>query len=144
MKQYLVREMEIKYKASEWVKKTMNTPEAVYEFMKDKIGDATQENFAVLCVNTKNVITGWQIISRGSATEAVVHPREVFKLAILSNANAIIVCHNHPSGEPAPSREDIVTTMRLKNAGELLGLPILDHIIIGDGKFYSMREHGHL
>jgi len=82
-------------------------------------------------------------VSIGSLDASIVHPREVYKVAILANSSSIIVCHNHPSGDPTPSREDINVTKMLKEAGELLGIPVLDHIIVGsEGAYYSLKERG--
>lgn len=97
-----------------------------------------REVFAVLFLNTKNKVIGIHDVSVGSLTASVVHPREVFKAACLANAASIILTHNHPSGDPAPSKEDINITARLVQAGRLMDIPVLDHIIIGDGTGRSM------
>lgn len=97
-----------------------------------------REVFAVLLLNTKNKVIGIHDVSVGSLTASVVHPREVFKAACLANAASIILTHNHPSGDPAPSKEDISITSRLVQAGRLMDIPVLDHIIIGDGTGRSM------
>lgn len=99
-----------------------------------------EEHFCIFCLNTKNRIVGVHTISIGSLNASIVHPREVFKAAMLNNASAIICLHNHPSGDPEPSREDIETTKRLVKAGDILGIDVLDHIIIGDGRYTSLRE----
>ena len=99
-----------------------------------------QEVLVALLLNTKNDIVGIQEISRGSLSASIVHPREVFKAAILHNAAAIILSHNHPSGNPSPSREDLAVTERIANAGKILDIPLLDHVVIGDPNFISMRE----
>jgi DNA repair protein RadC len=92
----------------------------------------TKEYFISLHLDGKNRLSCIDVISVGSLNQSIVHPREVFKTALLSSAAAIIVLHNHPTGDPSPSREDIEITRRLREAGELLGIKILDHIIIGD------------
>lgn len=102
------------------------------------------EVFAILCLNTKNKIAGAHIISRGSLNSSIVHPREVFKAAILNNSSGIILFHNHPSGDSQPSREDIETTERLVKSGDLLGIKVLDHLIVGDGNHHSMKEYGEM
>lgn len=84
------------------------------------------------------------MVSTGSLTASVVHPREVYKIAIQKSAYSIIVLHNHPSGDPSPSKEDIQITERLKKVGELIGIPLLDHIIIGDGIYRSLKEESYL
>ena len=104
--------------------------------------EMAEENFIVLCLNTKNKIAGVHTVSIGSLNASIVHPREVFKAAMLNNANGIICLHNHPSGDPEPSREDIEITHRLANAGNILGINVLDHIIIGDGRYISLKEQG--
>ncbi len=104
--------------------------------------EMAEENFIILCLNTKNKIAGIHTVSIGSLNASIVHPREVFKAAMLNNASSIICLHNHPSGDPGPSRDDIETTHRLVNAGNILGIDVLDHIIIGDGRYISLKEQG--
>jgi DNA repair protein RadC len=103
-----------------------------------------REHFVVLLLDQKNKVIGINNVSIGSLTASVVHPREVFKPAILSNAAAIILAHNHPSGQPQPSQEDRVLTVRLVTAGKLLGISVLDHVIIGDGTsaYFSFADEG--
>ena len=104
--------------------------------------EMAEENFIILCLNAKNKITGIHTISIGSLDASIVHPREVFKAALLNNANGIICLHNHPSGDPKPSKYDAEITHRLVNAGNILGINILDHIIIGDNRYISFKEQG--
>jgi len=99
-----------------------------------------KECFKVVYLDTKNTIISDENISVGSLNASIVHPREVFKNAIKQSANSIIVIHNHPSGDPNPSREDINVTKRIEKAGELLGIALLDHIIIGDQRYISFKE----
>lgn len=101
----------------------------------------TKEHFITLHLDGKNRIICIDQVSTGSLNQSIVHPREVFKTALLSSAAAILLLHNHPSGSPEPSREDREITRRLKEAGELLGLKVLDHIICGDG-YFSFVEMG--
>ncbi|WNC14359.1 JAB domain-containing protein [Brevibacillus brevis] len=102
-----------------------------------------REQFFLLCINTKNQPTAIHTVSIGSLDASIVHPREVFKAAILANASSIIIGHNHLSGDPTPSREDVNFTHSLKNAGELIGILVLDHVIVGtEGAFGSMEEKG--
>jgi DNA repair protein RadC len=105
-----------------------------------------REHFVVILVNRKNEVIGINTVSVGSLIGSIVSPREVFKPAILSNAAALICAHNHPSGDPKPSAEDRAITERLFNAGKLLDIQILDHIIIGDGNtaYYSFADNGTL
>jgi DNA repair protein RadC len=100
----------------------------------------SEEVFVVMCMNTKNKIVGAFEVSRGTINASMVHPREVFKRAIAVNAASIIISHNHPSGEVKPSKEDKEVTKRLKDAGNILGIPVLDHLIIGDDRYYSFKE----
>ena len=99
-----------------------------------------REHFRVIYLNTKNYVIAIEKISIGSLSSSIVHPREVFKKAIEKSAAAIILAHNHPSGDPEPSKEDIKVTQRVAEAGKILGIDVLDHIIIGDGKFKSLKE----
>jgi len=99
----------------------------------------------VLCLTTKMDLIGYHQVSRGSLDATTMHPREVFKAAVLANAAGIVLVHNHPSGDPSPSPDDMVLTARLKNAGQLIGIELLDHIIIGhDGRYVSIKEQGRL
>jgi DNA repair protein RadC len=105
--------------------------------------DVDREHFVVIMLNQKNKVIGMNTVSVGSLTASVVHPREVWKPAILSNAAAIILAHNHPSGDCQPSKEDRALTARLVEAGKLLGISILDHIVIGgEGKYFSFADEG--
>jgi DNA repair protein RadC len=103
-----------------------------------------REHFVVLLLDRKNQLIGINTVSIGSLTASVVHPREVYKVAILSNAAAIICAHNHPSGDPQPSQEDRALTARLVVAGKLLGIDVLDHIIVGDEskRYFSFADEG--
>jgi DNA repair protein RadC len=96
----------------------------------------------VVPLDTKNRVLGFHVVSVGSLGASLVHPREVFKIAILANAASVILVHNHPSGDPEPSAEDRRVTERLKEAGELVGIPVLDHVVIGDGRYVSFTDRG--
>jgi DNA repair protein RadC len=107
--------------------------------------EETQEVFGILALNTKNKVVGFDIIHRGSLNASIVHPRDVFKSLLLKNAASFMCFHNHPSGDPQPSREDINVTERLVEAGKIIGIDMLDHIITGDeGKYVSLKEKGYL
>jgi DNA repair protein RadC len=108
------------------------------------LGNVDREYFMVAMLDQKNKVIGIHTVSIGSLTASVVHPRECFKPAILSNAAALICAHNHPSGAPQPSREDRALTTRLVDAGKLLGISVLDHVILGDGNetYYSFADEG--
>lgn len=107
-----------------------------------ELENAAEEMFCALFLNTKNKIIGAAEISHGTLNAAVVHPRELFKMALFHNAAAVIIGHNHPSGNPQPSHEDALILKKLKEAGEMLDIHILDQIIIGEaGNFYSFSQH---
>jgi DNA repair protein RadC len=110
------------------------------------LGPVDREHFLVALLDRKNRVIGINTVSIGSLTASVVHPREVMKPAILSNSAAVILGHNHPSGDPQPSQEDRGLTARLVEAGTLLGMSVLDHVIIGDGTtdYYSFADHNSL
>ena len=120
------------------------SPNDAYEMIKEQLEGLDREQFIIACLNTKNEPTNISVVSVGSLNKAIVHPREVFKTAILSNAASIMAFHNHPSGDTTPSDQDIQLTNRLYEAGELLGIKVLDHLIIGDGSFTSLKEKGYL
>ena len=120
------------------------SPSDAYEMIKEQLEGVDREQFIIACLNTKNEPTNITLVSVGSLNKAIVHPREVFKTAILSNAASIMAFHNHPSGDTTPSQQDLQLTNRLYEAGELLGIKLLDHLIIGDGSFTSLKEKGYL
>ena len=120
------------------------SPNDAYEMIKEQLEGLDREQFIIACLNTKNEPTNISVVAVGTLNKAIVHPREVFKTAILSNAASIMAFHNHPSGETTPSQQDIQLTNRLYEAGELLGIKLLDHLIIGDGTFTSLKEKGYL
>lgn len=101
-----------------------------------------RERFLALLLDGRNKLLGIDEVSKGSLGASIVHPRELFKAAILANAAAIICAHNHPSGDPTPSAEDRRITERLRRAAEVLGIPILDHVVIGNPSFYSFADNG--
>lgn len=101
-----------------------------------------EEHFRALFLDTRNQVIVIRDVSVGSLNASIVHPRETFTAAIAARAAAIIVAHNHPSGDPTPSAEDLALTTRLVQCGELIGIPILDHLIIGDGRHLSLKEKG--
>jgi DNA repair protein RadC len=117
-------------------------PEDAADLFREFIGDCDREAFCILCLNTKNEPTAIHMVSCGTLNASLVHPRETFKLAIISNSASIIAGHNHPSGQCDPSPEDIELTERLRDCGSLLGIELLDHLILGDGSFCSLKEKG--
>ena len=124
--------------------RTISSPKDAYEMIHEQLEDLDRERVIIASLNTKNEPTNISVVSVGTLNKAIVHPREVFKTAILSNAASIMAFHNHPSGNTEPSQQDIQLTNRLSEAGELLGIKLLDHLIIGDGTFTSLKEKGYL
>lgn len=116
------------------------TPSQVYELFQDMSRDS-KEHFLCLHLDGKNRIVCFDRVSVGSLNQSIVHPREVFKAAILSSAAAVLLVHNHPTGDPAPSQEDRDVTRRLVEVGQLVGIRVLDHVIVGEG-YYSFSEQG--
>lgn len=122
----------------------VRSPEDGANFVMNDMRFLSQEHFVCLYLNTKNQVLHQQTIFIGSLNASIVHPREVFKEAFRRSAASIICIHNHPSGDPAPSREDIEVTKRLVECGKIIGIDILDHLIIGDKKYVSLKEKGYL
>lgn len=120
----------------------ISSPADVCRLLMEEMRHLKKEVFKIILLNTKNHIIKHISVSVGSLNSSIVHPREVFSEAVKASCSAIILVHNHPSGDPEPSREDIDTTQRLVNAGAIIGINILDHIIIGDGKYISFKEKG--
>lgn len=116
----------------------------VYTYMKNELTFKKKEHFVAILLDTKNVIIAEETISIGDLSSTIVNPREVFKPAIKKSAKSIILVHNHPSGNPTPSMEDLQITKRLVDAGEILDISVLDHIIIGKDKFYSFKKEGNI
>ncbi|MFC1735039.1 DNA repair protein RadC [Candidatus Hydrogenedentota bacterium] len=117
-------------------------PEDAAEILAHRIGDRNREHFMALLMDTKHRVIKVEEISIGSLNGSVVHPRECFKPAVQASAAAVIFAHNHPSGDVQPSKEDKEITTRLREAGEIMGIKVLDHLILGDGAFYSIKEEG--
>ena len=116
--------------------------EDVVSYYRPRLKDAKKEIFRCALLDTKNKIIREEIVSMGSLTASIVHPRDTFKAAIRESAAAVIFIHNHPSGDSKPSQEDILLTRRLVQAGEVIGIQVLDHIIIGDSSHFSFRDNG--
>ena len=125
-------------------RKVVNACHDVYPILRDYYDRHDREEMLVVLLDAKHKIIGINSVSVGSVTMSLVHPRETFKAAIISNCVAIILAHNHPSGDPTPSQEDHQLTKRLKECGEMIGIPVLDHLVIGDGTYYSFAERGTL
>ncbi|MEW9670854.1 DNA repair protein RadC [Ammoniphilus sp. 3BR4] len=121
---------------------TIRSPEDVAKLMMEELRYLTQEHFVCLFLNTKNQVIAQTTVFIGSLNSSIVHPREVFKAAIRKSSASVICLHNHPSGDPTPSKEDIEVTKRLMGAGQIIGIDVLDHVIIGDGRYISLKEKG--
>ena len=137
----VVKEKNLKYEGSRQVRSAEDAAKILWEY----IGDTDREHFVVMALSTKNYVNAINTVSIGSLNATIVHPREVFKAAILANASGIIIGHFHPSGDPTPSQEDYEVTKRIVEAGKILGIDVLDHIIVGDiGRFESMKMTGRM
>lgn len=119
----------------------LDSPPSIFEYLREKIGRETKEHFVILCLDTRNNLIV-DDVSIGTLNASLVHPREVFKKAILNNASHVVVAHNHPSGDPSPSDEDLVTTRRLIDAGSILGIAVVDHLVVSHASYVSLRERG--
>jgi len=118
------------------------SPQQVFDYFHHEFRDSRKEYFLILLLDGKNRIIRRVQISEGSLNQSIVHPREVFNPAVKESAAAVILVHNHPTGDPSPSSEDIAVTRRLREAGEIMGIKVLDHIIVGDGEYLSFVERG--
>ena len=119
----------------------LSCPQDVADFLMPRLRYAAKEQFVVILLNNKNKVIGTEVVSEGSLSSSIVHPREVYAPAILHHAAAIMVAHNHPSGDSKPSTEDTEVTRVLARSGKVLGIPMIDHVIIGDGNYYSFLEN---
>ena len=136
----LVREKVGRYE----LPKAIRSPEDAYKAITTltNVQEEAQEVFGILILNTKNKVVAVHEVSRGTLNNSMVHPREIFKPAVLHNAAGIICFHNHPSGDTEPSKEDIEITERLVGAGAIMGIVVMDHIIVGDDEYTSLRDIG--
>lgn len=130
------------HKRSSIVKNKVRDSREVAELLMHELMYEKRENFVAICLNAKLQVESKTVISIGDLSNAPVHPREVFAPAVRRGAAAVILAHNHPSGDPAPSDDDIAVTARLLEASEIMGIKLLDHIIIGHGRYYSFRSEG--
>lgn len=135
----LVKERSILYK-----NRTIRSPQDGYELLNEFLGDVDREYFIVVSLNTKNEPTAINVCHIGSLNASIVHPRECYTMALMANAASILVGHNHPSGNPEPSQEDIHITSRLSEAGKIIGIELLDHIVMGDDGFVSLKDKGYI
>ena len=129
------------YKKGLSIRPTISCPAETLAFLSE-IKDKSKEHFLSLYLNARHQVIKKEVISIGTLSASIVHPREVFQPAIINNAACIILAHNHPSGDPAPSQDDIELTKRLKQAGDIIGIEVLDHIIVSSDDFISLKEQG--
>jgi len=120
-------------------KPVLKSPEDVAAVVRSQLKGKKKEHFLVLCMDTRNRLINHKLVSIGSLDTSIVHPREVFKEAVSSSAASVIFVHNHPSGDPEPSKEDVELTKRLAKAGEVIGIDVLDHIIVCDNNYLSLK-----
>ena len=120
----------------------VHQPADVFSHFRFLFVDQVRERFVVLWLNTANRVTGFEVVTEGTLNSSLVHPREVFRGAIVSTSASIIVAHNHPSGNPEPSQEDISITRQLVETGKVIGIPVFDHVIITNDAFISFAERG--
>lgn len=124
--------------------KTIKYPEDIFNSFKFLFQDSPVELFVVIHLKTSNEVSGYETVTKGLLNQTLVHPREVYRSAILRNAASIVICHNHPSGNIQPSQEDISMTKQIVDSGKILGIPCQDHIIFGYEKYYSFVESGRI
>ncbi len=124
----------------------INSPEDIRDVLTESLDmeNLDREHFVLICLDRKNRINAISIISIGGLSSTIVHPREVFKTALLASANALVLAHNHPSGDATPSPEDIKVTEKLIEVGNILGIPVLDHIVIGLGTYTSLKARKYI
>lgn len=122
----------------------INSARDVFDHFRQSIGFRRQEYFMVLLLDGRNRVLSESRVSQGTLTASLVHPREVFRRAVRSSAASIVLAHNHPSGDAAPSAEDLRVTQRLVEAGEIVGIRIVDHVVVAEHDFYSFQEHGQM
>lgn len=134
----------VKEKTMAYAFKTISKPSDIARIIKAYIGNSDRENFVVVCMDNKNNVTAINTVSIGNINSTIAHPREIFKIAILANSAGIVIAHNHPSGNPSPSKKDIEYTKNIVEAGEILGIEVLDHVVVGDDEQYFSFEENDL
>ena len=123
-------------------KDSITSPSDIAKLVMSEMVSLKQEVLKLIMLDTKNNIIGTKDVFKGSLNTSIVHPREIFKEALKKSSSSIIICHNHPSGDPTPSKEDINITIRLKECGKIMGIDLLDHLIIGENEYVSLKEKG--
>jgi DNA repair protein RadC len=137
-----VREVRIRYRASKTRRFKIRDPQDVADYVRKILPDNSREHFVALYLDGHHQVAAYSLVATGSANMTVVHPREVFQPAIIAGATALVVAHNHPSGNTEPSKEDREATDRLREAARILGLKLLDHVIVCDSTYRSFSESG--
>lgn len=122
----------------------LDSPGVVAELVRQKMGRFKREHYFLISLDARNRFIGIDKVSEGVLDASLVHPRETFEMAIRRHAAKIVVAHNHPSGDPTPSDDDVIVTKRLNTAGKVLGIALVDHVVVADGSFYSFKEHGQI
>lgn len=122
----------------------IRSPKDVFDLASEFIGYCDREHAILICLSTKNTVLALETVAIGSLSAALMHPREIFKTAIVCNSASIILAHSHPSFDPTPSFEDLQITQKIKECGELLSIALLDHVIVGGDNHHSMKEHGQI
>jgi DNA repair protein RadC len=125
-------------------RRKIRSPADVYSLLYPRMREQKRERLVALLLDTKNQVLREEVISIGSLNANIVHPREVFKAALMESCASVILSHNHPSGDPTPSREDIAVTEKLIEGGKLLGIDVLDHVVIGEGRYVSLKDEGYV
>lgn len=138
------RRVEIAEEEAKYLRKVIGSPEDVFRLFKSVFENQPAEIFVVIHLKSNNGLSAFEIVTKGTLNSSLVHPREVFKSAIIQNAASIIVAHNHPSGNDQPSQEDLAITTQLVEAGKIIGIPIHDHVIFTEDGYYSFAEHGNI
>lgn len=144
METKIIREVAINYRSEKPLNDTLKGPESVAHFVRAILPDNSREHFIALYLNASHKVIAYSVVSTGTANATLVHPREVYQAAVLLGAIALIVTHNHPSGDVTPSSEDFKVTRQLKEAGEILGIRLLDHLVVAEANYFSFNEDGKL
>lgn len=142
---HYVREVKVRYSRKIKTKTDIRSARDVANFVRTKVlQDNSKEHVVLLCLDGSHSVAAYNVVSIGTATSAPIHPREVFQAAILAGSVSIVLAHNHPSGSTEPSPEDIKVTKLMQDAGKVVGIKLLDHVIVGDYDHYSFQEKGAL
>lgn len=142
---YAALELNRRISKSKGIQKyTVDSPESIVDIFMEELRYLKKEIVKVLLLDTKGSIVGDVFLSEGSLNSSIVHPRELFREAIIRSANKVVLIHNHPTGDPTPSEQDIRLTQRIADAGQIMGIELIDHIIIGDGEYSSLKRMGYL